>query len=254
MARPITPPFGLTPDQRDWYESLVPEVPEEAVAQIIYEWRCTHLEEDLLQEAYLGTAKGIRTFDGTKGPLRSWVFFSALHAALAVVRRERRHGGDRVVGRITDGLIEFCKGEHHAPGVMGELEGDRSALTEFRSRAAAAAFVAVGVHEVPGGGGDAEMVARLTAERCAAALARAVGDLSERRLELLRLCFADDRSVKDAAVARGEKGYRTELAEFHRTVNLVAARLAGMGFHERPPFPAEAGGTILRESASPEKA
>jgi hypothetical protein len=32
-------------------------------------------------------------------------------------------------------------------------------------------------------------------------------------------------------------------------VDLVAARLAGRGFHERPPFPADARGTILRESA-----
>jgi DNA-directed RNA polymerase specialized sigma24 family protein len=249
MARVVAAPFGLTGQQREWYESLVPDVPEEAVAHIVHEWGCAHLEDDLLQEAYLGTVKGVETFDTTKGALRQWVFFSALHAALAVLRRENRHSGGRVVARIWDGLVEFCKGERQSFGVMGERDDDRTALTEFRSRAAAAPLVAAAILEVPTGGGDAEMVSRLTAARCAEGLAQALGNLSERRHELLRSHFADDTPVKEAAAARGERGYRAELAEFHRTLDLVAARLAGMGFLERPPFPAEAGGTILRESA-----
>ena len=251
MARPV--PFGFTPQEWERYEKFVPDVPEEAVAQIIHEYGCADLENDLLQEAYLGTAKGVRTFDATKGTKegaeRQWVFFSALHAAQAVRRKERRHSS-RVIGGLWDGLIEFSKSEHHTPRVMGDRDEDRSALTSFRNRAAAAAFVGVAVLEVPTGDGEREIVERMTAARCEIGLAQALGDLSERRKEMLRLCFAEGQSVKDAAATRGEKGYRAELVEFHRAVNLVAARLEGMGFDGLPPFPPEADGTLLRETSS----
>jgi DNA-directed RNA polymerase specialized sigma24 family protein len=249
MARPV--PFGFTPQQWERYQKFVPDVPEEAVAHMIHEYGCADLEDDLLQEAYLGTANGVRTFDPTKGTKegaeRQWVFFSALHAAQAV-RRKARRDSSRVVGRLWNGLIEFGKGEHHTPRVMGDRDDDRAALTGFRNRAAAAAFVGVAVLEVPAGDGEREIVERMTAARCEIGLAQALGDLSERRKEMLRLCFADDQSVKDAAATRGERGYRAELVEFHRTVGLVAARLEGMGFDRLPPFPAEADGTLLRES------
>jgi len=244
--RATTAPFGLTPLERERYESLVPAVPEEVVAELVHEFGCTDQEDDLLQEAYLGTAKGVQTFDGTKGPLRQWVFFSALHAAQAILRREKRQNS-RIAARIWDGAMVYCKGEHRTFGVMGEPEGDRALLTEFRSGAAAASFVGLALLEAPTGSPD-ELVERATAARCAAGLRQAVGELSGPRRELLRLCFADEQSVKETAATRGEKGYRAELVEFHRTVGLVAARLAGMGFDELPPFPAEAWGTILRES------
>jgi len=244
----IPPPFGFTPQQREWYESLVPDVPEEAVAEIVREWGCADQEDDLLQEAYLGTAKGIQTFDGTKGSLRQWVFFSALHAAQGILRREKRQS--RIVQRMWDGLVERCKHESSTLGIMGDAAEDRAALTKFRDGAAAAPFVGVAVLQVPTGGED-ELFERMTAARCAAGLGQAVGDLSARRIDLLRMCFADDLPVKAAAEARGERGYRAELVEFHRAVDLVAARLAGMGFEKGnlPPFPPEARGTILRPSA-----
>jgi DNA-directed RNA polymerase specialized sigma24 family protein len=250
MARVVPPPFGFTRQQCEWYEKLVPDVPEEAVAQILREWRHPQHAEDLLQEAYVGTAKGVETYDPTKGALRQWVFFCALRAVQGFRRREGRYTG-RVAARMWDGIIEHCKAEHHTVGVMGDSEADRAALTQFRNRAAAAAFVAVATLEVPDGGGNDEMVERLTAARCKTGLERALGELSGRSHELLRVHFADDQSVKDAAAARGEKGYRAELLAFHRAKDVVAARLAGMGFHERPSFPPEARGTLLRESPDP---
>lgn len=246
MARKvIAPPFGFTPQERERYESLVPEVPEEAVAELIREYGCADQEDDLLQEAYLGTAKGVRTFDPTKGKLRQWVFFSALHAAQAILRREKRQS--RIAQRMWEAITAHCQHEHRTFGIMGETtETYRAAMDEFRDRAAAAPCVGVAVLEIPTGGED-EIVERVTAARCAVGLERALGELSERRLELLRLCFADDLSVKEAAAARGEKGYRAELVDFHRAVSVVAARIRSMGFNERPPFPPEARGMILSE-------
>jgi RNA polymerase sigma factor (sigma-70 family) len=253
MVLAVPPPFGFTPAQQANYDSLVPDVPEEAVREILREWGCHEHEDDLRQEVYLGTAHGVRTFDPTKGALRQWVFFSALHAAQSVLRREKRQSS-RVVARMWDGLIEYCKHEHRAFPVMGRTdEDDRAALTEVRSRAAAAPLVAVASLGVAGGG-EEDLLERATAARCAAALDQALGDLSAPRHELLRSCFADDRSVKEIATARGEKGYRAELVEFHRVVDIVAARLRGMGFRELPPFPPEARGTILRETPPPEPA
>jgi DNA-directed RNA polymerase specialized sigma24 family protein len=252
MARVGPVPFGFTPEECARYEKFVPDIPEEAVAHIIHEYGCADLEDDLLQEAYLGTVKGVQTFDPTKATKeeseRQWVFFSALRAAQTVWRRERR-GSNRVVARMWNGLIQFSGSEHHTPRVMSDREEDRAGLTGFCSRAVGSAIVGVAVLEVPSGGGDKEMVERMTAARCKVGLARALGDLSGRRHELLRLCFADDQSVKDAAETRGEKAYRAELVEFHRALNLVAARLEGMGFDDGlPPFPPEADGTLLRES------
>lgn len=253
MARKvIAPPFGFTPQERERYESLVPEVPEEAAAELIREYGCADQEDDLLQEAYLGTAKGVRTFDPTKGnphqsterKLRQWVFFSALHAAQAILRREKRQS--RIVQRMWEAITAHCQHEHRTFDIMGETtETYRAAMDEFRDRAAAAPYVGVAVLEIPTGGDD-EIVERMTAAHCAVGLERALGELSERRFELLRLCFAENLSVKEAAAARGEKGYRAELVDFHRAVKIVAARIASK-FNELPPFPPEARGTLLPE-------
>jgi RNA polymerase sigma factor (sigma-70 family) len=248
-----SPPFGLTAEERARYESLVPEIPEEVVRELVREWGCREQREDLFQEAHLGVARGVRTFDPAKGALRPWVFFSALHAAQAVLRRERRHSG-RVGARMWDGLVDHAKQEEREIPVMASSDDeDRAALREVFGRAAAAAFVAVASTPLRMGAGEDAVIDRMTGARCAEALEQAVGDLSPRRRELLQMCFADDRTVKEAAAARGEKGYRAELLEFHRVVDIVAARLRGKGFHELPPFPAEAGGTILKETDSPSK-
>jgi DNA-directed RNA polymerase specialized sigma24 family protein len=243
----MSPPFEFTAEEWSWYQSLVPDVPEEVVAELIHAFDCADQEDDLRQEAYVGTANGVKSFDATKGELRPWAFFSALHAGQAILRRKKRHR--RLLKRMWDAVTVRCQHEHRTFGVMGETEETyRSMLTEFRSAVAAAACVGLAVLEVPSGGQD-ELVERATAARCAEALKEALGNLSERRLELLRMCFADDQSVKEAAAARGKRGYRAELLEFHRAVELVGARMRGMGFHELPPFPAEAEGTILRESS-----
>src|SRR5262245_40107165 len=94
----MPPPFGFTAEESARYQSLVPDVPEEAVAELIKEYGCADQEDDLLQEAYLGAAKGVKSFDETKGELRQWAFFSALHAAQAILRRDKRHR--RVVQRM----------------------------------------------------------------------------------------------------------------------------------------------------------
>jgi hypothetical protein len=264
MARVIPAPFGLTGQQREWYESLVPDVPEEAVAQLVHEYGCHGQEEDLLQEAYIGTKKGVETFDLEKaangaedfdpvasGALRTWVFFSALHAAQAVLRRENRQSS-RIVGRVWNGVIEVCKHTPaHTPVILSSRAADRAGLTEFRGRVAAAPVVAVGVMEIPTGEGEDDLHERATATRVEAVLRDSVSDLSGRRHELLRLHFADGLSAKGAATVRGERGYRAELLEFHKALDQVAARFAHAGFagfNSVPPFPPEARGTILRES------
>ena len=270
MARVVPAPFGFTPQQREWYERLVPDVPEEAVAHLIHEYGCDDQEEDLLQEAYLGTKEGVETFDLEKAAtgaedfdpvtsreLRTWVFFSALHAAQSVLRREHRQSS-RIIGRVWNGVIEVCKHTpRHTPRIMSSRATDRADLTEFRGRVAAAPVIAVGVMEIPTGGGQDELHERATALRAETVLRDSVADLSGRRHELLRLRFADGLSAKNAAKARGERGYRAELVELHRALDMVAARFAGAGFVSMPPFPPEAGGTILRESeetpATPEK-
>src|SRR6185437_14395370 len=130
MTRVVEPPFGLTPQQVAWYESMVPDVPEDAVAALVHEYGYEGNAADLLQEAYIGTARGVQTFDREKmstsdenvdpvksGALRTWVFFSALNAARRALRRENRETA-RVVGRVWDGGIEILKRVHHAPRVM----------------------------------------------------------------------------------------------------------------------------------------
>ena len=194
MARVVVPPFGLTPQQAEWYESLVPDVPEEAVAHLVHEYRVPDQHHgDLLQEAYIGTKVGVETFDPVRaaegaensdpiasGALRTWVFFKALHAAQAVLRRESRYN-KRLVGRVWDGVIEVCTHTHYVPRIMSNRAQDRAALTEVRSRIAAGPAVAVGVMEIPAGDGDQEVHTRATAKRVAAVLDRALGGLSERR-------------------------------------------------------------------------
>ncbi len=268
MSRVVPAPFGLTPQQAEWYERLVPDVPKEAVAHLIHEYGCDDQEEDLLQEAYVGTKKGVETFDLEKAAngaddvdlekaLRTWVFFSALHAAQSALRRENRHSS-RIIGRVWNGVVEVCKHTpRYVPRVMSSPDTDRADLTEFRGRVAAAPVVAVGVMEIPAAGSDDELDERRTARRAEAVLRDSVGELSGRRHELLRLCFADGLSAKGAAEARGERGYRAELVELHRALDMVAARFTGAGFLTRPPLPPEAWGTILREReetpATPEK-
>src|SRR5262249_41241413 len=154
------------------------EVPEEAVAELVREWPCpAQQQDDLLQEAYLGTRKGIVTHEPEKGALRPWVFFSALRQAQAFRKQDRRHTR-RVVATMWDGVMEFCMNERPSVRVMGDPAGDRAALTGFRNRAAAAPFVAVGTLEVPDGGGEEAMVERMTAKRCKNGLERILGELS----------------------------------------------------------------------------
>ena len=240
--------FGFTAEQQEWYESLVPAVPDEVVGHLLEEYPCADQKDDLLQEAYAGTAEGVRTFDKTKAKestLRQWVFFSALHAAQLVLRKDKRHR--RLLQRVWAAVTAHCQETHRTFDMERETgETYRAALSDFRGGAAAAAYVGVGLLDVPADEGDP--AERETAARCAAGLEQALGGLSGRRHDLLRMHFADDMPVKAAAEARGERGYRAELVEFHRAVELVRARFAGMGFDGLPPFPPEAAGTILRES------
>jgi DNA-directed RNA polymerase specialized sigma24 family protein len=248
--------FGFTAEQQDWYDSLVPAVPEEVVAHLLAEYPCADKKDDLLQEAYVGTAAGIHTFDKTKArfdetkpendPLRQWVFFSALRAAQLVLRKDKRY--NRLLQALWAAVTVHCQDTRRTFDLERETdETYRAALSEFRSGVAAAAYVGAALFEAPTG--DDDPVEREMAARCAAGLEQALEGLSERRRDLLRMHFSDDMSIKAVAAARGERGYRAELVEFHRAVDLVRARFVGMGFDERPPFPREAGGTILRESS-----
>jgi hypothetical protein len=250
--------FGFTAEQQASWDRLVPAVPEEAVAHLLEEYPyAADKKDDLLQEAYAGTAEGILTFDRSKAtfdetkpendPLRQWVFFSALRAAQLVLRKDKRH--KRLLQQVWAAVTLHCQGTHRTFDMERETtETYRAALSDFRDGAAAAACVGAALWEPPADGDD-DLVERETAARCAAGLEQALGGLSGRRHDLLRLHFADDMPVKAAAAARGERGYRADLVEFHRAVDLVRARFVGMGFDELPPFPREADGTILRESA-----
>ena len=242
--------FGFTPEEQEHYDSLVPAIPDEVVTQLLREYRCESQKEDLLQEAYIGTARGIRTFDESQGgSLRTWVFFSALHAAQTLLRGEKRQS--RVVQAMWSAAMERCKHMHRSFDSWNDTpEMNRTALTEHRSEVAAAAHVGIAISE-PSTDGIDDLVLSETARRCAAGLKQILGALPQRRFQLLQLHFARNLSVKDAAALRGEKGYRAELVEFHRVVGLVGARLHGLKFEELPPFPPELGGTLLAEVDEP---
>jgi RNA polymerase sigma factor (sigma-70 family) len=245
---PLSRPFDFTPEEQGHYDALVPGVAQEAVAALIREYGCAEQEDDLLQEAHCGVARGVRSFDETKGlPLKSWAFFSALHAARAILRKDKRHR--RLIQRMWDGMLVVCQAEG-GPARFDLLhdtdEMNRAALTRFRGLLAAAPCVGVALLEETVGGED-DLVHRETSWRCAQALKEVLGELSDRQLGLLRRRFANNLSVKEAAKAIGEKGYRAELVEFHRIVNLVAARMQGRGFDAPAPLPHEVKDMLLTE-------
>jgi RNA polymerase sigma factor (sigma-70 family) len=247
---PDVAPFGFSPDEQERYDQFVPAIPNEVVAQLLREYRCDTQKEDLLQEAYIGAARGVRTFDESKGAsLRTWVFFSALHAAQSLLRGEKRQS--RIVQAMWSAAMERCKHMNRSFETWTDTpEMNRTALTEHRSEIDAAAYVGIAIAE-PASGGIDEIVHRETARQCAAGLTQILGDLPARRLQLLQLRFGNDLSVKEAAVLRGEKGYRAELVEFHRVVDLVSARMHGLKFEGLPPFPQELRGTLLAEVDEP---
>ncbi len=242
--------FGFTPKEQEEYDKLVPAIPDEVVAQLLREYpRCWDQKDDLLQEAYIGAARGVRTFDESKGKLRTWVFFSALHAAQALLRGEKRQS--RIVQAMWSAAMECCKQMAGSFDSWNDTtEMNRTALTEHRSDIAAAAYVGIATAE-PATGGIEDIVFDEAARQCAEGLKQILGDLPGRRLQLLQMRFGNDLSVKEAAVLRGEKGYRAELVEFHRVVDLVSARMRGLKFEALPPFPPELRGTLLAEVDEP---
>lgn len=243
--------FDFTPDEQERYDALVPAIPTEVVAQLLREYpRATGQKEDLLQEAYIGAARGVRTFDPSKGAvLRTWVFFSALHAAQTLLRGEKRQS--RVVQKMWSAVMERCKKMSPSFDTWNDTpEMNRAALTSHVSEIDAAAYVGLAIAE-PSTGGVDDVVHSETARQCAAGMKQILGELPTRRLQMLQLCFGNDLSVKEAAVRRGEKGYRAELLEFHRVVDLVGARMHGLKFDELPPFPPELRGTLLAEVDEP---
>lgn len=262
---PDVAPFGFTAEEQERYDQLVPAIPEEVVTQLIREYRCDTQREDLLQEAYIGAARGVRTFDESKSTstatgvrttekskdaaLRTWVFFSALRAAQTLLRGEKRQS--RIVQAMWSAAMERCKNMNRSFEPWTDTpEMNRTALTEHVGEIDAAAYVGIATAETSSGGID-EIVHRETARQCAAGLTQILGDLPVRRLQLLQLRFGNDLSVKEAAALRGEKGYRAELVEFHRVVDLVSARMHGLKFDGLPPFPQELRGTLLAEVEEP---
>jgi RNA polymerase sigma factor (sigma-70 family) len=243
---PDATPFGFTPDQQKDYDKLVPAVPDEVVAQLVREYGCWSQKDDLLQEAYIGAARGVRTFDESKGgELRTWVFFSALRAAQTLLRGEKRQS--RIVQAMWSAAMECCK------NMVGSFDGwndtqemNRTALTQHVREIDASVYVGIATME-PSAGGIEDIVLSETARHCAEGLKQILGELSSRRFRLLHLHFGHNRSVKEAAELVGEKGYRAELVEFHRVIKLVSARLHGLQIDELPPFPRELGGTLLAE-------
>lgn len=249
-AAPDATPFGFTADEQKLYDKLVPAIPDEVVAQLLREYGCWEQKDDLLQEAYIGTARGVRTFDASKGgELRTWVFFSALRAAQTLLRGEKRQS--RVVQAMWSAAMEHCMqlvGSFDSWNDTPEM--NRAALTQHRSAIAAAAYVGIATVE-PSTGGIEDIVLNEAARHCAEGLRQILGDLSARRFRLLHLHFGHNRSVKEAATLVGERGYRAELVEFHRVIKLVSARLHGLQIDELPPFPPELGGTLLAELDEP---
>jgi hypothetical protein len=89
------PPVTLTPEQHKLYHDKMADVPEEAVKAALRDYprsMFSHLTpDDMLGYATIGGMEGVATFDPEKGaPLRTWVFYSALHKLLENVRADTK--------------------------------------------------------------------------------------------------------------------------------------------------------------------
>ena len=180
MARVIAPPFGFTPEQQKQYDSLVPDVPEEAVAHLIHEYE--------LRQPGGGSSPGgihrhgegrpnLRPGEGERGPSRGRGC-SSVRCALprpSAARRSVTTAGSSGAWWTASSSSARRRPARHASWAAARGTGRLSPSSA--GRAAAAPVVAAATMEIPTGG-EGEIHARLTATRCEAVLRRAVGDLS----------------------------------------------------------------------------
>ena len=121
MTRKIMPaPFGFTPEQREWYESLVPEVPEEATDELLHEFGCADKEEDLLLKAESEDARiGVNIIKrALEEPFRQIVLNAGREASVLLNSVKKKGGNwgydvrsssDEPVDMIKEGIIDPAK-------------------------------------------------------------------------------------------------------------------------------------------------
>jgi DNA-directed RNA polymerase specialized sigma24 family protein len=244
MATPRAPVFGLTAEQRDRYDSVVPREVDRAAAHVIREYRVDHQADDLKQEGTLAIATGIPRFDPSYGTsFEQWAFFCALHAMLQIVRVESRYRQQFAAMRLAVTLHgAFATGTFDA--VRDDEDVARTKLTDYARRLATGTVIRLALVPLATHGEDDVVVAE-TQRRVVRVMQRLLEELSPEQRDLLTTCFAyDEGNVKKWAREHG-KGYRAVLEDYHELIDRLAARFAGAGFKELPPWPAEASGTIL---------
>jgi DNA-directed RNA polymerase specialized sigma24 family protein len=244
MATSRAPLFGLTAGQKKQYDSVVPREVNRAAAHVIREYHVDQQADDLKQEGTIAIATGIPRFDPSFGiPFEQWAFFCALHAMLQIVRVENRYRQQFAAMRLAVTLHgAFSTGTFNA--ARDDEDIARTKLTDYARRLATGTIIRLVMVPIATRGEDDVVVAE-TQRRVVHVMKRLLSELSPEQRDLLTTCFAyDDGNVKKWAHEHG-KGYRAVLEDYHELIDLLAARFAGAGFKELPPWPADASGTIL---------
>jgi DNA-directed RNA polymerase specialized sigma24 family protein len=246
-ARPR--PFGLTAEQTELYDSVVPHVVDNAVGMIVNTYHARDQEDDLRQEGVIALGVGIPTFDPARGtPFPLWAYWTAASAMLRVVRVECRHRRRIAAVRAALALhAAFEAGTGDAlRGVMDLAFPDDAPPSTRRITASAVAQLAA---EPPAAEGEDGVVLREDHARLVEVLQRLFAELRPEQRELLRRCHAGDGgTLKDAAGGpAGAKRHRAAVRMYHAVIALLGARLTAAGIHELPPWPAGGIETILGE-------
>lgn len=218
---------ALSPEELSRFQSE-PDVPRLAVEAV-----CRALpaagDDATLRAAVRGATEAARSWEAELGvTFRQWALFHAVERAFEHQRRACT--GDRpLLARMRAAMTEFLASHRE---VLDPFQDSRDRnigrLRAFSDGllASAAGRMAFGAQALSAGEDDVVEVE--AARRTGEALSAAIAELDPADAELLRLCFAEGRSVRAVARETG-KSYGPLLERHHEILARLRARLRGRG-------------------------
>ncbi len=190
------------------------------------------------------------TFDPHRGPAYAdWAFYYASMRLWEHLRRA--HGDDpETLARIRAAMFRFLAYDHRFFDPCTESRADcKQMLRGFSDGLLMSSYLVVGGQPIAFRGED-DLVEAEDSLHTAHALGRLLASLTPEQRRLLTRCHAYGDPVKEAA-KEAKKGYRTVLRELHDLLDLLGARLAGLGIKRLPSWSPLLSGQVLDEPTPP---
>ena len=224
-----------------------PGLARRAVVAVVREYGQVLPENEALEAAEEGVARGAQTFDPARGKeFGWWGFWRACQAILDAAGVERRHRA--VVGLLRAAFLRrrALEGRVEEPEAASFEDVEARLATAPERLLKLAEWWVDELVEDMAAGGEEWLLAREEAALAARALRQVFGELFPWQRRLLSLRFEDAKTVEKAA-KRLETPVRTIERRWRALMKTLRSRLAALGVRSMPPWFQGEGTAILAE-------